>query len=325
MYNYIGGGLMTNKKRPFTVIELLVSVTILATLASLLMPNLVSSRQRARFARWVQFNKQCSTDPSCVVNFNFQEGEGDTLTNSAQGYEAEGFNADDYKGYIRGDYTWSQGRWTKYKKALQLDGASTFFEFLASKHVNFTSTSGFTFIISLKLDRLNKFDGIFGKCYMRNAVNGIPQYVMYYDNTKSGNLNSTKLFHMDIGNVSATFANTDKNGVEIKPFTSMDWIHFVLRNKIVGDVQELDLFINGVKLKGTYSNLSTGNQVIENANLAIGCIRWLVLDNRDTNDPAPSGKPDNFLKGKIDELLIYNRALKDAEINSHYLMSAEHI
>jgi len=316
---------MIIKKRPFTVIELLVSVTILATLASILMPSLSESRQRARFVRWIQFNKQCSTDPSCVVNLNFQEGAGDILTNSAQAYDAEGFNADDYKGYIRGDHQWSQGRWTKYKRALQLDGASTFFEFISSEHLNFTSSKGFTFILSLKLDILNKFDGIFGKCYMRNAVNGIPQYVMYYDNTKSGNLNSSKLFHMDIGNVSASFANTDENGVEIKPFNNFDWIHFVLRNKIVGDTQELDLFINGVKLKGTYSNLSTGNQVIEEANLAIGCIRWLVLNNRDKNDPAPFGKPDNFLKGKIDELLIYNRPLEDAEVKSHYLMSAEHL
>jgi hypothetical protein len=313
------------KKRHFTIIELLVSITILATLASLLMPSLTQSRERARFARWLQFNKQCSNDPSCVINLNFQEGEGGLLTNSAYGYEAEGFNADDYKGFIRGDYQWGQGRWSKYKKALQLDGVSTFFEFLASEHLNFTSTKGFTFIISLKLDRLNKFDGIFGKCYMRNAVNGVPQYVMYYDNTKSGDLNSSKLFHMDIGNVSATFANTDENGAKIKPFNNMDWVHFVLRNKIVGESQELDLFINGVKLSGTYSNLSTGNQVIEEANLAIGCIRWLVLNNRDKNDPAPFGKPDNFMKGKIDELLIYNRPLSNAEVRAHYLMGSEHI
>jgi hypothetical protein len=309
----------------FTVIEFLFSVAIIAALASLLMPNLAESRDRARFARWLQFNKQCSTDPSCVVNFNFQEGQGDILKNSAQGYEAEGFNADDYKGFIRGDYEWGQGRWTKYKKALQLDGTSTFIEFLASKHLNFTSEQGFTFIISLKFDRLDKFDGIFGKCYMRNTVNGTPQYVMYYDNTKSGELNSTKLFHMDIGDISASFANTDESGVAIKPFNDMDWVHFALRNKVVGDTHELDLFINGVKLKGTYSNLSTGNQVIEEANLAIGCIRWLVLDNRDKNDPAPYGKPDNFLKGKIDELLIYNRPLKDSEIQAHYLMAGEHL
>lgn len=316
---------MLYKKRHFTVIEMLVSITVLAILASILMPSLVESRDRARFARWVQFNKQCSTDPTCVVNLNFQEGENGFLANSAQGYEAEGFNADDYKGVIRGDYQWGQGRWSKYKKALQLDGVSTYFEFLTSEHLNFTSTKGFTFMISMKLDYLNKWDGIFGKCYMRNAVNGTPQYVMYYDSTQFGAQSSTKLFHMDIGNVSATFANTDANGLTIKPLNNMDWIHFVLRNKVTDDTQQLDLFINGVKLKGTYSNLSTGNQVLEKANLAIGCIRWLVLNNRDKNAPAPNGKPDNFLKGKIDELLIYNRALSDAEINAHYRMGAENL
>jgi len=105
-------------RRFFTVIEFLFSVAIIAVLASILMPNLAESRDRARFARWLQFNKQCSTDPSCVVNFNFQEGDGGVLNNSAKGYEGEGFNAADYNGIIKGDYQWAQGRWWKGKKAV---------------------------------------------------------------------------------------------------------------------------------------------------------------------------------------------------------------
>ena len=53
--------------------------------------------------------------------------------------------------------------------------------------------------------------------------------------------------------------------------------------------------------------------------------RWLVLDNLDKNDPAPYGKPDNFLRGKIDEILIYSRALKDAKVQTYYLIAGEHL
>lgn len=85
---------MLRKYLHFTIIELLFAIAIIAILAALLLPGLIESKGRARFVRWLQFNKQCSADPACVINLNFQEGEGGILTNSAQGYEAEGFNAE---------------------------------------------------------------------------------------------------------------------------------------------------------------------------------------------------------------------------------------
>lgn len=312
---------MRYKKNFFTIIELLLSVSIIAMLTATLMPSLTESRQRARFVRWLQFNKQCSNDTSCVVNLNFQDGAGDIIKNSAIGYEAEGYSAKGYDGVIQGDYQWTSGRWTSNKRALQFDGESTFFEILDSEHVNFSGKSGFTFIVSLQFDTLSKFDGIFGKCYMRNSVNGTPQYVVYYDNTQFGSQNSTKLFHMDIGDVSATFENLDQNGNEVK--IDNGWVHFVLRHEVTAEGQLIDVFINGAKLKGTCRNLGSGSEVVEEANLAIGCIRWLVLSNRDKHDPAQYGKPDNFIKGRMDELLIYNRALSNAEIMAHYEMGAD--
>ena len=59
---------MKRNRRHFTVLELLVSVTIIAILTALLLPGLTEGKQRARFARWLQFNKQCSADPSCLIN-----------------------------------------------------------------------------------------------------------------------------------------------------------------------------------------------------------------------------------------------------------------
>ena len=315
---------MIHRRQHFTVIELLLVVAIIAILSAILLPHLSESRKRARFVRWLQFNKQCNTDPSCVINLNFQDGEGDLLTNSAQASEAEGFDVSEYNGIIKGDYEWGQGRWTRGKKALQLDGVSTYIEFPNAEHVNFAGENDFTIIISIKFDQLNKWDGIFGKCYMRNAVNGYPQYAMYY-NASDKNKNSTKMFQMDIGRVSVSFDSINDNGDNIKAIDNTHWVQIATRNKVVNGNQVVDVFVNGVKLKSTYKNSGVGQKERDEANLAIGCIRWLVLDNRQNkkNAPAPYGKPDNFLKAKIDEFLVYSRALTDNEIKAHYAMGAE--
>lgn len=318
---------MIYKRRHFTIIEMLLAIAIIAILSAILLPGFSESRARARFVRWLQFNKQCSTDPTCVINLNFQEGEGGILTNSAQGHEAEGFNASEYNGNVIGDYEWGSGRWWKGKNALQLDGSSTFIEFPGTEHVNFAGENDFTVMISLKFDRLNKWDGIFGKCYMRNAVNGYPQYALYFDNSDNANKKDSKMFQMDIGRTSVSFDDVSVDGRKVMPINSKTWYQLVMRNKVVDGKQVVDVFINGVKLQSTYKNTGTGQADRDEARLAVGCIRWLVKDNGNSNDAenrAPEGKPDNFLKGKIDEFLVYNRALTDNEIKAHYQMGAEH-
>ncbi|MBU8902329.1 MAG: hypothetical protein KOO69_06290 [Victivallales bacterium] len=264
---------MSNSRRYFTVLELLVSITIIAIIAALLLPGLSESQKRARFVRWLHVNKQCSADPACVVNLNFQEGEGGSLTNSAKGHAAEGFDASDYSGVIKGDFEWGQGRWMKSKKALQLDGESTYIEFPNNKFLDFAGENDFTVMISIKFDTLTKWDGIFGKCYMRNSASGFPQYALYFDDANGDN-NSTKLFQIDIGTTSVLFSREDENGNEIKNIDDSAWTHLVMRNKIVGGNQVVDLFINGIKLKSTYKNNGPGKKEREQANLAIGCIRW---------------------------------------------------
>ena len=269
------------KRRNFTVLELLFTVTIVAILIALLLPGLSQSRQRARFARWLHFNKQCSADPTCVINLNFQDNEDENLVNSAHGFEGEGFNAKRYNGVINGDFEWARGRWVKGKRAIQLDGVSTYIEFPENKFLNFAGENDFTIVVSVKFDNMNKWDGIFGKCYMRNPSNGYPQYALYLNNNNSdgngngngnGN-NSDKLFRIDIGETSVLFSKEDENGrpVNLEPDK---WVHMVLRNKNANGQQKVDLFLDGVKLKSTYKHYGPGNKEREEANFAIGCIRW---------------------------------------------------
>lgn len=312
---------MVCRRWDFTIIEMLFAIVIIAILTSLLMPAIGESRARARFVRWLQFNKQCSTDPACVVNLDFQEGDGGILKNSAKGHEGEGFNATDYNGIIKGDYEWAQGRWWKGKKAVQFDGVSTYIEIPEDKHINFDGSDNFTIIIWVKFDELDNWTGIFGKCYMKNSTTGYSQYSVYYKGTKASNKNAAGQFELDIGNESVDYDDIDAFSVG-DDINNLNWFQLALRNRVVNGKQEVDLFLNGRKLKSNHVS-TTGFKTCETeALLAIGCIRWLVVDTASGDN---SGKPGNFLKGKVDEFLIYSRALSDNAIKGHYIMGAEHL
>jgi hypothetical protein len=316
------------KSRHFTIIELLLSIVIIAILFAIIMPGFGESRAKARFVRWVQFNKQCSADPACVINLNFQEGEGDTLENSAKGHEAEGFNAEDYNGIVQGDYEWGQGRWWKGKKALQFDGASTFVEFPEIKHIDFDRDDDFTIIIWVKFDRLRKWDGVFGKCYMRDATSGFAQYDMYFDGTVYDDKAAAGQFEVDVASVCVGFDDVGENGEKNILLDTTSWFQLTLRNQMVGDEQQVNVFFNGIKLKSRGTNFVVYEHGKCAARLGIGAIRWLVTSyNPETrqNEPTRNGRLGNFFKGKVDEFLVYNRALTDSEINAHHEMGAEHL
>ena len=318
----------------FTIIELLVSIAIIAILAAILLPNLTESQGRARFIRWVQFNKQCSADPTCVVNLNFQEGEGDILQNSAKGYEGEGFNAADYCGIIQGDYEWGQGRWWKGKKALQFDGTSTLVEFDKQKALDFNEDEGFTIIIWVKFDRFRRWDGLFSKSWMAGEK-GWSQYDLYYDGTEYSDKEAVGQFEVDIHRTCVGYDDVliEEDGSKTKniKLDKEHWFMLTLRNKIVADGKGtggsdknnvVDTFFNGKRLACRTTNNYISTHENCEAKLIIGALRFLVMRN---GAPTKAGKISNFFKGKVDEFLIYRRTLSDREILDHYVMGAEHL
>ena len=330
---------MQIRRNNFTIIEILFVISLIVIIVSMVMPAFRESRDKARFVRWMSFNKQCSSDPTCVINFNFQEGKGATLTNSAAGNENVKFMAKDYYGTVKGSNfitkngDWVRGRWWKGKRALHFDG-TTIVEVANIDSINFGENDDYTIIVWVKFDQLNQWATPFSKSYAPNYA----QYDLYYDNTSYAATKTTPaysaLFEVDVCSTCVGFDNMYRNvsGGAMLTSVTLDtshWYMIALRNKVqkspaspaVNSINDhvVDVFWNGYSLNGSRGTNNVSSSSMRcNAKLILGAMRFWAGQN------SGNGSLNCFLNGRIDEFMVYKRALQDSEIRGHFLMGQEH-
>jgi hypothetical protein len=322
-------------------------LVIILIMAGMLLPMLQRARAKAKFTRWLAFNRNCSNDASCMINFNFQEGQGNVLTNSALGADIERFDAKEYQGYLRRygggahQFQWikSGGRWGHYKTALQFNGTDTYVHIPGSVGVDFTPEDDFTVLTWVKFDKIALGDCPFSKSLWGTAQDAAAQFDLY-SNPFSGSFGQGT-FDVDVFTTCATWTNTDVD------FEKKGWLHLALRYEMIGrdpvtgEVEgRVMTFINGQALgpfvETTSENpntaAATGWKPCSDLKVPLilggaGCYRkyW----SPSTYDKTKPGELDNewmirfFFKGRMDEFLVFRRGLSDAEIFGHYEMGKE--
>ncbi len=333
-------------RRHSTFIEILIAMVIVTILASILLPGLNESRQRAKFVRWLAYNKTWSNDPDCVINYNFQEGSGNTLNNTALACSDIRFDSTKYNGTLMSNATGTNhnfkwipgGRFGKWKRALQFNGTDTYVSIPTTESVNFTPWTDFTVCCWLKFDTFGFGDCPFSKSLWGTAADASAQFDMYAHPFAGSKGQGS--FDVDAFTQCITWLSTDVD------FNQTGWTHLALRYTYVRDIvkgKEVECqimgFVNGKPL-GTFVNYTTEDPATASAtdwtnSLNIPCVLGGAGCYRKYWSPstyvAGNSSVDNILyvnpafifKGRMDEFMLFKRGLTSAEIAGMYEMGRE--
>ena len=219
------GAFRTRARSRFTVVELLIVFVVFTILAAIFLPFLSRAKDKAKFVRWFAYNRQCANDPACIVNFNFQEGEGNTLTNICAGADVVNFKAYEYDGHLMknnsssttvNNFQWlpSGGRWSKYgfKKALQFNGADTYILIPGTQGLDFTPMDEFTILCWVKFDKMEAGDCPISKSLWGTEADAAAQFDLYA-NPFSGSQGQGS-FDVDVFETCATWPATEVDFVK---------------------------------------------------------------------------------------------------------------
>lgn len=284
-------------KKFFTLVEMLVVASVIGILMGMLLPGIAKAKKRAKYIRWFAHNAIVNRDGDAVLNYNFMYNDyyvnylgqqRQALRNGAIGCTAKDFEPKDYDGILMNSPEWriGKGRWG-FNNALQFDGNNDYVLVPGKRSLNFNASKDeFSMIAWIYCDAINSNRMLFSKSEWPNDT----QYDAYWASNR---------MRADLG--------TDNPSWTSPSLTASKWYQVAFVCASTGYY----MYMNGQPMTGgPSSNKPPTKSVISDANFILGAVS------------RKNGTPNFYFQGRMDEFIMYQKALTPSEVKGNYKMGS---